>query len=653
MVETAVGGQTVAAYGSWRSPISLDLVYAGRVSPAEPWFDGDTVYWLEGRPAEGGREALVRRRHDGTIEDVLPGSVNVRTMAQEYGGAAWAVAAGTLVYSDVADGRLYRLVEGAAPEPLTPPGPFRYADLSLDPARGRLICVREDHSAPGEAVTTLVAVSLAPGAAPAPPSVFVEGADFFAAPRLSPDGRWLAWLSWRHPNMPWDGTELWLGELDESGTLRGSRRVAGDPSLWVAQPRWSPAGVLYCLAEPTGWLNLHRVTEGGLEAVFPLASEFASADWTLGRATFGFTPEGRIVAAARTEMGDRLWLIDPDTGSGDVIDQPFSELDGVVVAGERALFVGGAPADTGGLVELELTTGHWHYVRRVTEAVVAPDEISLPRPITFPTSDGGVAHAFFYPPHNPRYTAPAGELPPLLVTSHGGPTASAPTSMRLAFQYLTSRGIAIVDVDYRGSTGYGRAYRQALEGAWGIYDVDDCVAAARYLARLGLVDGERLAIRGGSASGYTTLCALTFRDDFRAGVSYFGIGDLETFARDTHKFESRYLERLVGRYPEERQRYVERSPVNFPDRLSCPLLILQGLDDRVVPPNQAEEMVAVLRAKGLPHAYLPFEGEGHGFRRLETMRRAMEAELAFYGEIFGFTPADELPPLPLTVRAAG
>ncbi|HTS14510.1 MAG TPA: prolyl oligopeptidase family serine peptidase [Candidatus Sulfotelmatobacter sp.] len=640
----------IAPYGSWASPISLDLVSGGRNFPSAPRLVDGEAWWEEPRPEEGGRQVVRHRLADGSIVDAVPAGVNVRDMVHEYGGAAWTVAAGTLYDSDVADGRLYRLAPAGRPEALTVPGRLRYADLAVDLPRGRLLAVCEDHSDPDtEAVNRLVSVDLAAG--PATPVTLVEGADFYAAPRLSPDGRRLAWLSWSHPNMPWDGTDLWLAELDDAGLPGATRHVAGGPDLWVAQPRWSPAGDLLFVSEPTGWMNLYRLRGSTVEAILPMAAEFARPDWIFGLSTYACLDNGGVLAVARAAGRDELWRIDAD-GGATRLPVPYDEIGAVVAEGSRALLTADSAGDAGGLIELDLRTGATAVVARSLAVDLDPAVISEAQAITFPTSDGATAHALFYPPRNDAYTGPAGERPPLIVTSHGGPTAGTGTGLALSTQFFTSRGLAVVDVDYRGSSGYGREYRRALEGQWGVYDMDDCLAAATYLAAQGLVDGERLAIRGGSASGYTTLCALTFRTGFRAGVSYFGIGDLETFARDTHKFESRYLERLVGPYPAARSLYEQRSPIHFLDRLSCPVLILQGLDDRVVPPSQAEDMVAALTAKGLPYAYLPFEGEGHGFRRASNVRLAAGAELAFYGRIFGFQPADALPPLDLVVPSA-
>ncbi len=643
-------GPTIAPYGTWTSSISLDLITAGRAFPSYPRFDGQDLWWEEPRPAEGGRQVVRHRRADGSIADAVPAGVDVRTMVHEYGGAAWTAAEGTLYYSDVHDGRLYRSGPGSRSEPLTVPGRLRYADLEVDASRRRLICVGEDHSGGGEAVNRLVTVAL-DGAGPVAPEGLVEGADFYAAPRVSPDGRHLAWLSWSHPNMPWDGTSLWVGDLGADGRLSEPRRVAGGDDAWIAQPRWSPDGALYYVGEATGWMNLYRWRDGATEPVLPMAADFARPDWVFGLSNYAFVGRGELLAVGRDAGRDRVWRV-AATGAATELSLPFDEIEFVAGGGERVLLVADSGTDAGGLVELDLATGHWSWVSRSLEGELDPGVISTPRSITYPTTAGAVAHALFYPPRNAAFVAPPGTLPPLIVTSHGGPTSSAGEGLRLLIQYFTSRGLAVVDVDYRGSSGYGKAYRQALEGQWGVYDMDDCAAATAYLVAEGLVDGARVAIKGGSASGYTTLCALTFRDDFRAGVSYFGIGDLETFARDTHKFESRYLERLVGPYPAARDLYVSRSPIHFLDRLSCPLLILQGLDDHVVPPAQAEEMAKALRAKGLPYAYLPFEGEGHGFRRGANVRRATEAELAFYGLVFGFRPADDLPPLDLVLPSA-
>lgn len=639
----------VSPYGTWRSSIPIELVASGVVSLREPRIDGADVYWLEGRPAEGGRQVLVRRSPDGTTGDVSPAGVNVRDRVHEYGGASYAVAGGVVFFSSWSDGRWYRRDPDGSVRPITSAGPFRYADPEVDRGRGRLILVREDHSGPGEAVNAIVDVPLDGGAV----RVLASGTDFCAAPRLSPDGSRLAWLRWSHPNMPWDGTELVVAPVAGDGTLGRTERIASDGGEWIAQPRWSPDGVLHFVAERTGWMNLYRQVGGRDEALAPMAAEFAAPDWVFGLSGYAFAGDGRVIAIGRSGGRDRLYAIGPAVGAVAEIPVPFTEMGALRVAGSAAVFVGGGPELFTSVVRLDLRDGSWTALRRSTEAQLDPADVSAAQPIEFPTDGGRTAHGLFYPPRNDRYAGPPGERPPLIVTSHGGPTAAASTTLSITTQVFTSRGYAVLDIDYGGSTGYGREYRKRLEGTWGLTDVADCANGARALADRGLVDPERVAIRGGSASGYTTLAAIAFRDDFRAGVSYFGIGDLTTFVAQTHKFESRYLDRLIGPYPERADLYRERSPLRAADRISCPVLILQGLDDRVVPPAQAEEIVAALRTNGVPHAYLAFEGEDHGFRQAPTIIRSMEAELSFLAQVFGFEPADPIEPVTLVRPARG
>jgi dipeptidyl aminopeptidase/acylaminoacyl peptidase len=469
-----------------------------------------------------------------------------------------------------------------------------------------------------------------------------------AAPRLAPDGTQLAWLRWDHPNLPWDGTECVVAPLDAAGRPGPGRVVAGDAATWTSQPRWAPDGTLVVASEPGEWLGLHRwdgarlapLTEG-------IAAEFAGPDWVFGLSSHGVAGDGTIVAVGRSAGRDRLWRIDPAGTRPPVpLDLPFTSITDLAVRGGEAAAIVASPTMFRSLVRIDLASGAWTVVRPSSDVALDPAAVSVGEPVAFPTSGGRTAHGILYRPTNPAFAAPPGELPPLVVTSHGGPTSGAFSGLQLTFQVLTSRGLAVLDVDYGGSTGYGKAYRRQLEGAWGIVDVDDCVAGALEMARRGEADPERLAIEGGSASGFTTLAALAFRQVFRAGVSYFGIGNLEAFVAETHKFESRYLERLVGPYPAERERYLERSPIFHVEGFSCPVLVLQGLDDRIVPPSEAERIVAALAAKGIPHVYLAFAGEDHGFRQATSIIRAAQAELSFYGGVFGFTPADDLPELP-------
>ncbi|MCX6023618.1 MAG: S9 family peptidase [Chloroflexi bacterium] len=638
-----------APYGSWRSPITSDLIVAGAVSLSEIALHGDDVYWIEGRPSEGGRQVIVRRTSDGQTHDLTPAPFNARTRVHEYGGGAYVVADGAVFFANFADQQVYRQTPGAAPAPITPEGPFRYADFVADAARNRLICVREDHTNPEPAVVvnTLVALAIA-GDNSDVGTVLVSGADFYASPCLSPDGVRLAWLSWNHPNMPWDGCELWSASLQADGSLGAAERVAGGPDESAFQPQWSPDGVLHFVSDRTGWWNLYRRRNGETEALCPRSAEFGRPQWVFGLSTYAFLSATELLCAF-TEQGV-WWLafLDTATGAMTLLETPFTEIAGVRASGGRAAFLGASAAEPSSVILMDVASGQWEAARRSVNVTLDAGHLTTPQPVEFPTEGGLTAHALYYPPHNSEYTPPPGERPPLLVMAHGGPTAAASSALNLRIQYWTSRGIAVLDVNYGGSTGFGRPYRQRLNDAWGIVDMADCANGARWLAERGDADPARLAITGGSAGGYTTLCALTFRSDFKAGASYYGICDLEALATDTHKFESRYPDRLVGPYPEGAAVYRERSPIHFTDLLSCPIILFQGLDDKVVPPNQAEMMLAAVRAKGLPVAYVQFAGEGHGFRRAENIKRALDSELYFYARVFGFTLAD--PPEPVTIE---
>jgi len=638
-----IGEPTVAPYGSWRSPISLEMLATAGRSVGAVHAEGGVVWWLEGRPSDAGRTTLVRLSKAGTEpEDVSPPGMNVRSRVHEYGGGAVLIDGDLVVVSDFVTGRLHGLGPGRTSEPITPEREWRYADAVHDRRRHRIIAVREDHESRGEHVNELVAIPLDGGAV----EVVASGRDFYAAPRLAPDGDRLAWLEWDHPNMPWDGTSLRLADVRPDGGLGEPVTVFGDAHTWVSQPRWSPDGELWFVAEPGEWANLHRLgPDGRVEAVAAMAAEFSGPEWNFGQQTYGFLADGRLLAVARSAGRDRLYIVDRRTGSAREMPLPFTEIVHLSIDGDRAYLVAAHPAARLAVLGLDVGSGRWEVIRAGTDVELDPDVISGAQPISFPTADHATAHAIFYPPRNPRFVGPEGELPPLVVTSHGGPTSGAYTGLSLATQALTSRGLAVVDVDYRGSTGYGKTYRRALEGNWGVADVDDCVAVTRYLSGRGLVDGQRLAIQGGSASGYTTLCALAFRDVFSAGASWFGLADLEKFVMDTHKFESRYVFSLIGQHPEAQELYRERSPIHHIDRIRVPVIILQGAEDRVVPPSEAEAIVAALRANGVPHAYLLFPGEDHGFRSAEAIIRAYGAVFSFYAQVFGYSLADDVEPL--------
>ena len=633
-----------APYGSWRSPITTSLIVSGAVGLGQIALDGDDVYWVEMRPSEGGRMVIVRRAADGAAVDVTPPPYSARTRVHEYGGGAFLVADGVVYFCNFLDQRLYRQDRGGEPQAITPDEQLRYADGVFDSKRGRIICVREDHTGEGEPVNAIVAVD---ATGERPQQVLYDGSDFCAAPRLSPDGTRLAWLAWDHPNMPWDGTRLLVAEIGPDGLMGEPQAMAGGPDESVLQPAWSADGELHFVSDRNGWWNLYRQRNGSIQPVLEMEAEFARPPWVFGSPTYGFLPDGRIACSYVDRGVWSLGIIDTASGMLTRLDMPFSEMGRgeLRASGNRIVFTAGAPDRSMTLMSLDVPTEALTTLQQAHDLEVDAAYLSSPEPVEFETTDGRTAHAFFYPPRNPDFTAPEGEKPPLLVKSHGGPTAAAQIALDLGIQYWTSRGIGVVDVNYGGSTGYGTEYRRRLNGTWGIVDVDDCVNAAQYLAGRGDADPDRLAIDGGSAGGYTTLAALTFHDVFKAGASYYGVSDLESLAQETHKFESRYLDSLVGPYPERRDLYVERSPINHTHLLSCPLLLLQGLEDEIVPPNQAEMMFEAVRSKGLPTAYVPFEGEQHGFRRSENIERALEAELYFYSRVFGFEPADAIEPV--------
>lgn len=635
-------GPRIVPFGSWPSAVSAEAVAAGGSRLDNVRVAGGRVYWTENVPAEGGRIALWRTDGEGA-RAVSPPGANVRTRVHEYGGAPYVVVGDQIVYAQYDDQRLYRCEAAGRRTPLTPAG-YRYADLCVVPrppsAPPLLVGVREDHTVAGRVRNTVVALDLNGG----PGQVLYDGADFVAYPRAAADGR-LAFVRWNHPHMPWDATELVVGALGGSG-LDDLRVVAGGDGAAVLDPQWDADGTLYFVSDRSGYWNLYGWRNGAARPVSPAQAEFAGPLWTLGQSNYALLGDGRAVARRGIRGLDELVVIELATGACRRLDLPYVRY-AQLAARDRGRIVLLASSATGprALITLEADTASVETVRVAGSLRMDEASVSVARPIEFDSSAGRTAHAFFYPPVNPGCRAPAGERPPLITFVHGGPTSQAVPDFEPAVQFWTTRGFAVVDVNYGGSSGFGRAYRQRLNGSWGIVDVEDVVAAARHLIQAGLVDPARTAISGGSAGGYTVLVALATSDVFRAGADYYGVSDMSALARDTHKFESRYLDVLIGPLPEAQPIYDRRSPLNHLDGFRAPLIVFQGADDPVVPPNQSERIVEALRSRRAPVAYLLYPGEGHGFRRSENIIRSLQAELAFYGRVFGFAPAGALPDL--------
>lgn len=634
--------KTIAHYGSWKSPISADLITAGAVSPVELIVDGKDFYWIESRPKENGRYVIMRYAENGTITECTPAGFNARTSVHEYGGGAFTVSDGIIYFVNYKDQRIYRHAPGQTPAMLTPGEGHRYADLIVDKKRNRLICIREDHTGEGEAINTIVSVDLNGNDNGV---MLVSGNNFYSSARLSPDGTKLAYLTWSHPNMPWDGCELWLADVHEDGSLHHADLVAGSASECIFQPEWSPGGVLHFVAEPNGWWNLYRLKDGKIEALHPMEAEFGEPQWVFNMTKYGFLSEKTIFCAYTKNGRWQPALLNLESKELSPIQTPLGEISDVHCGSGFVVFIGGSFDQPLSVIRYDSIKNSFETIKQAFEVTVDRGYLSIPQPISFPTTGDKTAHAIYYPPMNKDFTAPNGERPPLMVISHGGPTSQTLVVLQYKIQYWTSRGFAVVDVDYGGSTGYGREYRQRLNGNWGVVDVDDCCNAALYLVKEGLADPERLAIRGGSAGGFTTFACLAFRNVFKAGAGHFGVSELEIFVNDTHKFESRYLFTLVGPYPERKNLYYERSPINSAHQINCPLILFQGDEDKVVPPSQSQLMYEAVRGREIPTAYILFEGEQHGFRKADSIKRSLEGELYFYSKIFKFDLAEDIDPI--------
>lgn len=636
--------QTIAPFGAWKSPISAAMVAAGSTPLSFSRIDGRNIYWLEGRSSENGRVVIVRADGSGVRSEINPAPFNARSRVHEYGGGAYLVADGIVYFSNFADQQIYLVHGDGASKSVTRSPRSRYADFIADRSRDRLISVREDHhdadpeNTNREAVNRLVAVSLDGSGAE---TILAEGADFYSSPRLSPDGSKLAWLSWNHPNMPWDGCELWLASFDEAGGLGEPNKLAGGDNESIFQPEWSPDGWLHFVSDRTGWWNLYRAVPGGIVPLCQTIGEFGRAQWQFGMTMYGFASSEEIVCAYIRQGVYSLASLSVRTGTLIPITTPYTEIQDLQVGDGFALLIAGSAALPMEVAKLDLYTGATQTLAQSVADVPSRELLSIPQPISFPGSGERVSHGFYYPPVNPRYAGPADTAPPLMVISHGGPTAMTTGTLRMGIQYWTSRGFAVLDVNYAGSAGFGRAYRESLNGQWGMLDVDDCERGALHLVEQSLADPQRLIIRGGSAGGFTTLCALAFRDLFRAGASHYGVSDLAALAANTHKFESRYEIRLVG----SADLYAARSPLGHAGEISCPVIFFQGLDDKVVPPEQSERMASALRERHIPVACVTYEGEGHGFREARNIRRTLEAELYFYSRVFGFDLPEQIEPV--------
>ena len=638
--------RTIQAYGSWRSPITSDQIVAGTITLSDVVVSGDNIYWIESRPAERGRRSIQRRSADGVIAELTPPEFNVRTRVHEYGGASYEIDGDTVYFQNYADQLLYCHEPGNEPRPITTSGIF-YGDFRLDRQRNRLVSIQEDHGVSDiEAINTLVSLDPAGPNADGGASL-VSGTDFVSNPRLSPNGARMVWLQWNHPHMPWDAAELWIGDVDGDGTVRNHRHVAGGNGSSVFQPEWTPRGDLIYVDDRTGWWNFYRYRDGQIKHLLEMEAEFGVPLWVVGMTTYVIVSDDRLICAYTQSGTWSLGDLNLSTGEFKSVPTPFTQINSIDGDGDIVGFIAGSTVLPMGLYRHDLTSGDTQLIRSASTLDFDAGYLSEPTAITYPTSDNQVAHAFLYMPKNSDFDGPDGELPPLIVSSHGGPTSAAPASLQLAFQFWTSRGFAVLDVNYRGSTGYGRPYRDALQDTWGIYDVDDCVYGAQYLVGKGVVDGQRLAVRGGSASGYLTLAALTFRDTFKAGCALYGISDLEIMALETHKFESRYLDGLVAPYPDGIDIYKERSPLFHIDQINTPLILFHGMEDKVVPPNQSELIYDALKEKGVPVALVLYEGEQHSFRQAANIKRTLDGELYFYSRIFGFRPADALEPVPI------
>lgn len=625
-------------YGTWESLITSEMLVGGAVRLGEIVTDGDDVWWAESRPDEGGRTVIVRNGKDQTDK-----KTNVRTLVHEYGGSAWWVRNGTLVYSQYFDQRLYRRDKSGDSIPLTPESEtqqsYRYADGRITNNEDWYVCVRETHTSSDEEPSNeIVAVPL-DGSQQI--RVLVSGPDFVSSPRVSKEGDQIAWVQWNHPNMPWDDTQLCIASLEEM--VLSNQKVTKSKAESFFQPEWDDQGNLHVVSDRNNWWNLFRVDQStneiDLTSLTNIEAEIGLPQWVFGQSRYAF-------------VGDEIWFVYREAGIDKLATLSSNgqfeqiKIDATEIESVTNYQDGIVATVSSWKAESSVMFINSEEVRPLSKTRnldIGESWFPVPETFTYQTSDSEKAHALFYSPTNPEYEIHKNENPPLIVLAHGGPTGSARRQLQLSIAYWTSRGFGVADVDYRGSTGYGRLYRNRLRNSWGLADVEDCVAVAKHLVAQKKVDKNRLAIKGGSAGGFTVLAALTFHDTFTAGASRYGIADLAILAKDTHKFESRYLDRLVGKWPEDEEIYKQRSPIHHIEQLSTPMVILQGSEDPIVPPNQAHLMAKKLKENDIPHALIEFSDEGHGFRKAPNITKAIESELAFFAQIFNFEPFDDLP----------
>lgn len=632
----------IKSYGSWQSPITASKVASGTIRLSDIQVEDESVFWIESRPSEEGRNVIVQMDDQEQKKDLIPRDFNARSRVHEYGGGSYLVHGDTVYFTNFSDQCIYQTSPGKEPAPITPENKARYADFTYDNDNERLITVCEDHSSENTVENSLVSLSIND---PRDAQILTRGHDFYSSPKLSPDGEKITWLTWDHPNMPWDNTELHVGHYTGNGTVGEENVISAVKSESITQPRWSPDGTLFYISDRNGWWNIYRWSNGNTKQVTDQNVEFAVPQWVFSVSTYDFLSPNTLICAYTENGRWSLGEVDIKTSKLIELKTPYTVISSVNAQNHDAFFIGGAPNKPQGIRSLNLKSTKITTIKRSTSLHVDKDYLSTPKVIEFPTESGFNAHGFYYPPTNKEVKGPEDELPPLIVISHGGPTSATNDSLSFNVQYWTSRGFAVFDVNYRGSTGFGRRFRRLLYNNWGLFDVEDCAAGAEFLAEKGWADQDRLIIRGGSAGGYTTLAALTFENTFNAGASYFGVSDPASLTEHTHKFESRYLDNLIGPYPEDKDLYVERSPLDHAEDLSCPVIFLQGEEDRVVPPKQAESMYKSLKTRGIPTAYLLFPDEQHGFRQEQHIKWAQEAELYFYSQIFDFELSEEIDPV--------